>query len=186
MKRFIWVQVMKGGRKRRNMARNQLYSMRHWCLRVSDKKEKNQRCFTLQTIASSTSRWCMRLRPQSATFLTGLSWTSRFIALSLVHHRARRCKELWVIGFFFFFWWKPQTASFISPSRRLRDRANWNLYIHWLCSYPFTFCYSMFDFCYYKNNGIKTQTTSYIMTKLYLLSFLMFLYFYNLPIFTTF
>lgn len=126
---------------------------------VSDKKEKIQRRVTLQNTASSTSRWCMMRRAAECYLPHWAAWCSHEQADLLYCHwciiEQRRCKELWVIGFCFFSDGSQKTASFISASRRLRGRANWNLYIHWLCSHPSKFCYSMFDFSCYNNNGIK-------------------------------
>lgn len=96
--RFISVQVMEGGRKRENMARDQLHSMRQWCLEESvTKKKTNQSTVTLQSRTSSTWGWCM-VTQATEHYLPnlrciGLSWSSRFIVLSLVHHWA----ELWGI-----------------------------------------------------------------------------------------
>lgn len=96
--RFISVQVMEGGRKRENMARDQLHSMRQWCLEESvTKKKTNQSTVTLQSRTSSTWEWCM-VTQAAEHYLPnlrciGLSWSSRFIGLSLVHPWA----ELWGI-----------------------------------------------------------------------------------------
>ena len=113
---------------------------------VSDKKEKIQRRVTLQNTARSTSRWCTMLGAAECYLPNWAASCSHEQADLLYCHwciiEQRRCKELWVIGFCFFSDGSQKTASFISASRRLRDRANWNLYIHWLCSHPSKFCYS--------------------------------------------
>lgn len=65
--------------------------------RVCDKKKTNQSTVTLQSRTSSTWGWCM-VTQAAEHYLPnlrciGLSWSSRFIVLSLVHHWA----ELWGI-----------------------------------------------------------------------------------------
>lgn len=96
--RFISVQVMEGGRKRENMARDQLHSMRQWCLEESVTKRRQIRALSLCRAGPAAPEgdvWWHR--PLNTTFPTcaafGLSWSSRFIVLSLVHHWA----ELWGI-----------------------------------------------------------------------------------------
>lgn len=92
----------------------------------------------------------------------------------------RRCKELWVIGFWFFL----MEAKKLPPlSQQAGGSETEQIGIYTYIDYvphPSKFCYSMFDFCCYNNTGIKiTLSTSYIMPNLYHLSFLLFLYFYT-------
>lgn len=97
---------------------------------------------------------------------------------------SRRCKELWVIGFWFFLMEakKLPPLSFSKQEAQRQSKLKKKkiyTYIDYV-PHPSKFCYSMFDFCCYNNTGIKiTLSTSYIMPNLYHLSFLLFLYFYT-------
>ena len=70
--RFISVQVMEGGRKRENMARDQLHSMRQWCLEesVTKKEDKSEHRHSaeqdqqhLRVMYGDTGRWTLPSQP---------------------------------------------------------------------------------------------------------------------------
>lgn len=92
VRRFIWVQVMKGGMKRGNMIRNEVHTMRQWYLEepVTNRRKIRAAPFSRARPAAPPGgvQWC---ELPSGAFLTGLCWasgTSRFIVVSLVYHQA--------------------------------------------------------------------------------------------------
>lgn len=155
---------MKGGREMGNMARSQLHSTRQWCLEEAvTKGEKSEQRPSAEP-ASSVSRWCMMIQVAECSFPNWAVPGSHKQADLLYCHwcitEQRHCKELWVIGFWFFFSGWSQHLPLLSQQAGDSERAKWNLYIHWLHSYPSVSLWHVFDFCCYKNNIIKrTQTT---------------------------
>lgn len=112
---------------------------------VSDKKEKNQSSVTLQSMASSNSRWCMMIQVAEYccpnwTVLGSLEQTDLLYCHWCIT-KQRSCKELWVIGFCFFL---IEANNQPPLSQQAGDsETKYNLYIYWLCSYPTLVCYRM-------------------------------------------
>lgn len=93
VRRFIWVEVMKGGRKKGNVVRNQLHSTRQWYLEESVTKMSKTRAASLSRAppaATPGDVWWYRF--SSTAVLTELCWafSNRFIVLSLVHHQVEK------------------------------------------------------------------------------------------------
>lgn len=101
--RFISVQVMEGGRKRENMARDQLHSMRQWCLEESVTKRRQIRAPSLCRAGPAAPEgdvWWHR--PLNTTFPTCAALGSHEAADLLYCHwciTEQSCEGFWVIRF---------------------------------------------------------------------------------------
>lgn len=101
--RFISVQIMEGDRKRENMARDLLHSMRQWCLEESVTKRRQIRALSLcraWPAAPEGDVWWHRLL--STTVPTWAALGSHEEADLLYRHWCipeQSCEELWVIRF---------------------------------------------------------------------------------------
>lgn len=169
VKRFIWVQVMKGGRRGEIWPgiSYDWWDSDVWRSQWQKGREKIQARHSLEHSQQHLQVMYDARGRRGAVFPNWAVWCSHEQADLLYCQwciiEQRRCKELWVIGFWFFL----MEAKKLPPlSQQAGGSETEQIGIYTYIDYvphPSKFCYSMFDFCCYNNTGIKiTLSTSYI------------------------